>query len=242
MKNSVRATSSATSPQQADRTDPDVLLLRIDGRRPISAESVSAVNGVCDAAEDDTARTRVVVVEVSGSPEGQRPEGLTVAMVSKWERALRRLERLPAPTVAVVDGDCGGTALDALLATDYRIAAGAVRLVVPVDGGATWPGMALYRLAQRGAGASAIRRAVLFGTPVELAEALELQLLDEVAADRAGAHTLAATRAGAVSGSELAIRRQLLDDAVTTGFDEALGVHLAACDRALRRAAVGVAS
>ncbi|WP_459650179.1 enoyl-CoA-hydratase DpgB [Kitasatospora sp. Ki12] len=237
MKNSVMT----TSPEQAHRTDPGVLLLRIDGRRPISAESVSAVNGVCGAAEDDTGRARVVV-EVSGSPEGPWPEGLTVATVSKWERALRRLERLPAPTVAVVDGDCGGIALDALLATDYRIATGDVRLVVPVDGGATWPGMAIYRLAQRGAGASAIRRAVLFGTPVELAEALELQLLDEVAADRVNAHALAATRAGAVSGSELDIRRRLLDDAVATSFDEALGVHLAACDRALRRAAAGVAS
>ncbi|MER7707498.1 enoyl-CoA-hydratase DpgB [Kitasatospora sp. NPDC097605] len=227
---------TAASPEHADRTEPDVLLLRIDGRRPVSAESVSAVNGVCDAAEDDPARARVVV-EVSGRPEGRPPGDLTVATVSKWERAVRRLERLPAPTVAVVDGDCGGIALDALLATDYRIATGAARLVPAVDGGATWPGMAVYRLARRGAGASAIRRAVLFGTPVELAEALALQLLDEVAADRATARALAAARAGAVSGSELAIRRQLLDDAVATGFDEALGVHLAACDRALRRAA-----
>ncbi|MFJ4671503.1 enoyl-CoA-hydratase DpgB [Kitasatospora purpeofusca] len=236
MKKSV----TAASPGHADRTEPDVLLLRIDGRRPISAESVSAVNGVCDAAEDDPARARVVV-EVSGRPEGRLPEDLTVATVSKWERAVRRLERLPAPTVAVVDGDCGGIALDALLATDYRIATAAARLVLLVDGGATWPGMAVYRLAQRGAGASAIRRAVLFGTPVELAEALALQLLDEVAADRARARALAAARAGAVSGSELAVRRQLLDDAAATGFDEALGVHLAACDRALRRAAVEVA-
>jgi isomerase DpgB len=31
-------------------------------------------------------------------------------------------------------------------------------------------------------------------------------------------------------------------DATVTSFDEALGVHLAACDRTLRRAAVGACS
>jgi isomerase DpgB len=41
---------------------------------------------------------------------------------------------------------------------------------------------------------------------------------------------------GAVAGAELAIRRQLLLDAPTVSFDDALGVHLAACDRAIRQA------
>jgi isomerase DpgB len=40
-----------------------------------------------------------------------------------------------------------------------------------------------------------------------------------------------------VAGEELAIRRQLLLDAGHTRFEDALGSHLAACDRALRRGA-----
>jgi isomerase DpgB len=47
--------------------------------------------------------------------------------------------------------------------------------------------------------------------------------------------------AAAAEGAELAIRRQLVLEAANTAYEEALGVHLAACDRALRRAAAGAA-
>jgi isomerase DpgB len=216
------------------------LVLRINGTSPLSPEMVAAVSAVCDSAEDHDRHSRVVV-HVSGAPEGPRSDGLTVALVSKWERVLRRLERLPAATVAVADGDCGGSALDTLLATDYRIATTTVRLMLPVGDGATWPGMALYRLAQQGARAATVRRAVLFGATVEASEALALQLIDVVTDDVTGALAVAAELTGALPGVELAIRRQLMLDAPTASFEDALGVHLAACDRELRRAA-GAAS
>jgi isomerase DpgB len=212
--------------------------LRIDGRQPLSAHTVAAVTAACEAAEDLDGRASVVV-RVSGAPSGPLPGDLTVSLVSKWERVLRRLERLPATTVAVTDGDCGGPALDVLLATDHRIATTTVRLVVPVEGGGTWPGMALYRLAGHGPHAAPIRHAVLYGTPVGAADALALHLVDELTDDVPEALRLAADRARAVSGTELAIRRQLLQEAADTSFEEALGAHLAACDRVLRRATAG---
>jgi isomerase DpgB len=36
---------------------------------------------------------------------------------------------------------------------------------------------------------------------------------------------------------DFAVRRRLMQDSISTNFDDALGTHLAACDRALRRAA-----
>jgi isomerase DpgB len=45
--------------------------------------------------------------------------------------------------------------------------------------------------------------------------------------------------ASAAPGAELAIRRQLMLEAMTTTFEDALGTHLAACDRALRSVATG---
>lgn len=213
------------------------LRLAVDGRGGLTAGTVAAVTAACDAAEDRAGRSRVVV-HVSGAPAREaRTAELTVGLVSKWERALRRLERLPAVTVAVAEGACGGTALEALLATDYRVATADVRLIVPVLDGATWPGMALYRLARYGADTAAIRRAALFGTPIGAADALAAHLVDELAADVEGALAVVADRAGAVDGGELAIRRQLLRDATTISFEEALGGHLAACDRMLRRSA-----
>lgn len=215
------------------------LVIRIDARRPLSAELVAALELVCDRAEDRGDRN-TVIVHVSGTPEGS-PEGdRTVALVIKWERALRRLERLPAVTIAVASGECGGQALEALLATDYRIATASLRLLVPIEARATWPGMALYRLVRQ-AGAAAVRRAVLLGIPIAAAEAVAMRLIDELTIDTKSALAAAAERASTFSGAEVAVRRQLMLDASADSFEDALGAHLAACDRMLRRASAGTA-
>lgn len=206
----------------------------MDGARPLSADLIAELGAVCDAAEDSAARG-FVIVRVSGVPGPGWADDLSVALVSKWERGLRRLERVPAVTIAVADADCGGPALDALLATDYRIMPAWAKLVVPVVAGATWPGMALYRLARQAAGAAPARRAVLFGTPIRADEAQAIGAIDEVAGNATLAVEKAIEVAAAVRGAELAIRRQLMGEALTTSYEDALGVHLAACDRALRR-------
>lgn len=216
------------------------LVLRVDGSRALSAETVAELGAVCEAAEGCDARG-FVLVRVSGVPEPRRSSDLSVPLVSKWERGLRRLERLPAVTIAVAEGDCGGIALDALLATDYRIMPAWARLIVPMVDGATWPGMAIYRLVRHAAGAAAARRAVLFGTPIGADTAKTIGLIDEVADDATLAVEQAMEAATAAQGAELAIRRQLMLDALTSTFEEALGVHLAACDRSLRRLRVGAA-
>jgi isomerase DpgB len=208
--------------------------LRIDGGQPPSAETIAALGAVCDGVEDSGPAP--VIVEVSGCPADGWTDELTVGLISKWERAVRRLEQLPAATIAIADGDVGGVALDALLAADIRIATPSLRLLPVVTDAATWPGMALHRLVQQTSGVAAIRGAALFGTPLDAARALELHLVDEVTDDVPGALAAAAGRVAGFAGSELAIRRQLLLDAHTVAFEEALGSHLAACDRALRRA------
>jgi isomerase DpgB len=212
------------------------LTFRVDGTRPPTRETVAALAAVCDLAEDRGATTRLVLT-VSGSPTAPWIDELTVALVSKWERALRRLERLPAVTVALASGDCGGTAFEALLAADYRIVTSATRLIVPVRHGATWPGMALYRLAHESTPTAAVRRAALFGTPLSATDALAAHLVHEVTDDVSGALAAFEALTGDVAGTELAIRRQLLAEATSASFEDALGAHLAACDRMLRRAA-----
>ena len=218
----------------ADGTRGDVEL-RIDGSKPLTMESVAAVDAACTVAES-TKATTMLAVHLTGTPGKDWTNGLEVALVSKWERSLRRLERLTVTTVAVASGDCGGLALDALLATDYRIAAPDVRLSLYVDGEATWPGMAIFRLAQQ-AGGTRLRRAILFGAHLDATESVDLGIVDEVTSDPAMALTAAAEMVSGLSGREVAVRRQLMFDAPTTSFEDALGRHLAACDRALRRSA-----
>jgi isomerase DpgB len=213
-------------------------VIRVDGSRPLSADSVAELGAVCDAAEDGDAHG-FVIVRVSGVPGPGWADNLPVALVSKWERGLRRLERVPAVTIAAAEEDCGGPALDALLAADYRIMPAFAKLIVPVVAGATWPGMALYRLARQAAGSAPARRAVLFGTPIGAAAAQAIGVIDEVTGSAAVAIERAMEVAAATRGTELAIRRQLVQEALTTSYEEALGVHLAACDRILRRLAAG---
>jgi len=228
----------------------DALTLRIDGSQPLSPAVEKALALVCDHGEAGIhagngngagtgngaggGHAGIVAVHVAGTPVGNWSRGLDVVLVTKWERALRRLERLPMVSVGIANGDCGGVALDAFLATDVRVATPCTRLVIPRDGTATWPGMATFRLVQQ-AGAARTRRAVLFGRPIDMAEAQALGIVDEVADDPAAELTAVAQLVGDLSGREVAVRRQLLLDATTTCFEDALGTHLGACDRALRR-------
>jgi isomerase DpgB len=216
------------------------IALYVDGAEPVTTRTMDAVRAVCEQVEDGAFEGPVVVL-VSGAPDGGWAEGLALAQVNKWERVLRRLECLPVPTVAIAQGSCGGPALDALLATDYRIAAGPVRLAMPAASGAVWPGMALYRLVHQASSPAAARRAVLFGADLDTGTALDAQLLDEAAADLDEALAIVGKLVGGLSGEELAVRRRLLFEAGTTAFDEALGAHLAACDRMLRRVAADTA-
>jgi isomerase DpgB len=215
------------------------LVVQVDGGHSLSAGVVAALGAACDSDEDRSDRN-TVILHVSGTPQGPPDDHLTVALVSKWERVLRRLERLPAATIAVASGECGGLALEALLATDDRIATPSVRLRMPALARATWPGMVLFRLARQ-VGATAIRRAVLFGDPISAAEAVAMGLIDELTTDTTADLAAATALAEAIPRGELAIRRQLMQDALSVSFEDAFGAHLAACDRALRQASAGAA-
>lgn len=205
----------------------------VDGTVPPGPDLVRALAAACDAAETGGAP---VVVEVSGLPGPDWADLLDIGLVTKWERTLRRLEHLLAVTIATATGDCGGPALDVLLATDLRVATPGTRLHVVRSGGDTWPGTAIYRLVQQ-AGAGPVRSAVLFGEPIDIDRALDLGLIHGLVATPGAVPAEIADRAAGESGRELAIRRRLLLDAATTGFEEALGAHLAASDRSLRRQA-----
>jgi isomerase DpgB len=209
-------------------------VLRVDGGRELTKELARSIADLCDEAESTGAG--FATLYVSGAPT-QRALGAVadVAAVSKWEQAVRRFERLRLPTLVAASGDCGGAALDLLLAADVRVATPDLRLRLPRHEQAIWPGMAVYRLVQQ-LGLAAARRAVLFGAPITVGEALERGLVDRVSENPERTLAAAARLLGRLSGPELAIRRQLAFDAQWMSFEDALGPHLAACDRSLRRA------
>lgn len=213
------------------------VVLDLDSATPIGQDAIDALGSACARAEDAGAGA-VLLARLSGVPGDHAawPGDAGIHAVNRWERAVRRLERLGAPTVAVVSGECSGIALDVLLATDVRIAEPGSSLRVPGSAAGTWPGMALYRLANQ-VSAARIRGLALFGGELAAARAVDLGLLDLITADPAAAVRDTLARVAAAPGAELAIRRRLILDATTTSYEDAVGAHLAACDRSLRATA-----
>lgn len=207
---------------------------RLDGGMPLP-ELTAAVNEVCEQVEDQRERT-VAVLRFPPAPAQPRewPGDVSIQDVNRWERAVRRLERLDAVNIAVAEGTCGGPVLDLMLTADFRIGTPDLTLMLPVNDGHYWPGMSLYRLVHH-IGLARARRLVMWGTDIPAAEALELGIIDQVSDDLAEAVQAAVVLRGRLSDHETRIRRRLLEEAASAEYDDALGAHLAACDRELRR-------
>ncbi|MFD4831259.1 enoyl-CoA-hydratase DpgB [Streptomyces uncialis] len=210
------------------------LQLTYDGTWPLT-RLTAAVNAVCQEVECRGAQS-VVVLQLDSTEADSRswPGAASTREVNRWERAVRRLERLAALNISVASGPCGGPAMDLLLATDFRIGAPDLLLRLPVNDGHFWPGMAVYRLVQH-LGVGRARQIVLWGSDIPVERATELGLIDQVSADPAEAVHTASVLAGRIGDRELAVRRQLLLEAASAEYEDALGVHLAACDRELKR-------
>jgi len=201
------------------------------------ATATAAVNEVCSQVEDHR-QTDVVVIRVGpGDPDVAWPGPVPIQVVNRWERAVRRLERIGATTLLVARGRCAGPALDLLLVSDYRIMADGTEVVLPTTDELAWPGMSLYRLSQQ-LGVARARQILLWRPTIPATLAFELGLVDEIHDGDAAAGDDVARRILAMRrpGAELAIRRRLMLEATSTPYEEALGTQLAACDRELRRA------
>ncbi|WP_405989118.1 enoyl-CoA-hydratase DpgB [Streptomyces sp. NBC_00986] len=209
-------------------------MVEVDGAYPL-AELTAALNSICDQVER-RGENSVLVLRLGTAPAETRewPGEGSVQAVNRWERAVRRLEQLSAVSIVVAQGTCSGPALDLLLAADFRIGTPDFEILLPVNDGHFWPGMSLFRLVKH-VGLARARRIVLWGTDIALDEARELGLIDQVSDDVPDAVRTATVLTSRISDRETAVRRQLLIEAGTCEYDDALGAHLAACDRELRR-------
>ncbi|MEV6960730.1 enoyl-CoA-hydratase DpgB [Streptomyces sp. NPDC051207] len=221
-------------------TDGAAAVLTVGGNEQLTPELVSRVAAV--VAQTESADGGVVLLLLGGDaaptaqdPAGFTPSGTGIHLVNTWERALRRLENAGRPTLAVAEGDCTGPALEVLLVADYRLAAPDARLRLAGAEDGAWPGTAVHRLANQ-IGTARARRLLLLRPWLSAAEAVG-DLVDETAGSTREIRERAAAlvdELSALPGQEWSIRRRLLFDSGLS-YEEALGAHLAACDRSLRR-------
>lgn len=221
--------------EQSFRLDDGLGLGLVVGAGDSLVDLTERLRGLCEDVAAGSGRS-VVVLRLASQPDAVRewPGPVGVQDVNRWERTLRRLTRLPTGIISVAEGTCAGAGLDLLLASDFRLCTADVRLLLPVNDGHFWPGTAVHALVQQ-VGLAVARRIVLWGEDLTAEEAVRIGLVDQVTTDLEAAVHEATFLLGRISDRELAVRRALLADAVTSTIDDALGIHLAACDRELRR-------
>src|SRR5215216_6487451 len=124
--------------------------LHIDGSAPLSDALLQVLRAACDEVEDGGS-SAVLYLCIGGSGSGMAawPGDVGVDKVHRWEQVLRRLDRLDGVSVVVASQACGGGALDLLMAADYRVVSSDFKLEHLCSAGASWPGMAVHRMANR---------------------------------------------------------------------------------------------
>jgi isomerase DpgB len=213
-----------------------VFTTEINGADLLSNELILQLDHALDQAED-LGSAAIMLVHVVG-PENPAvlqpwPGPIDVQLVTKWERLLRRMERTDSATITVVERACSALALELLLVADRRLATGDFFVHCATSRAEVWPGMWLYRLSRQ-VGEAQARKLFLDSSGIPVDRVLGLSIIDEVVD---GFNGNAATRILEYAPpDDFPVRRRLMQDSFSSSFEEALGAHLAACDRALRRA------
>lgn len=210
--------------------------LSIPSSAMLSDELVISITNALDQIEDaDPSHTFLIRILSSDASEiVQWPGTVSINMVSRWERLLRRLERASFTTLVFCDGASSNIALELLLVADRRIVTSHFVISDLYFKGSIWPGMSLFRLCRQ-LGEARTRRLYFEAQQLTSSSAVSLGIADEVVDDYGMALSRLAVFLDIAPISDYAIRRRLMQDSQFVTFEDALGTHLAACDRALRR-------
>jgi isomerase DpgB len=209
-------------------------LVTLNAASPLSAAMISDVSEACNAIEDREEQAALVVYLKGSSTLSADMrwvgDNASVQLATSWERALRRLEQLPCPIVAAADGICGAAALEILLCCDVRIAT--PNMCIRRDPASlAWPGMLLYRLAKE-LGTARTRSLLLRCEDIPASDAAAVGLLDAITTDLGQQLTLELTQMP--NASVVPIFRRLLSESFAMTYEDALGIHLAACEKFIR--------
>ncbi len=220
----------------------DILLNRPDRNNAISVGMVDDLRSALTAIEDDRLADRVVVRGAGGNFCGgidlrdfsveSEPD---IHGFSRWEKVLRILERLPAATVAAVQGECAGGGFQLILACDVRVAEETATFHLHETRIGFIPGLATFRL-PRFIGLGRARRLALSGRRVSAPEALEIGLVDRVAAPGSLEKETAAVLAefgDDIQPEAIKLTRRLMDESFECPWEDFLGRFLAAQHRAV---------
>ncbi len=202
---------------------------RPDKLNALNAATLNALFAAFEAAAED-AGTRVVVL--TGAGQKAFVAGADIAEMAelratqgrdfslRGQRLMRRIETLPKPVIAMVNGFALGGGLELAMACHLRIASDTAKLGQPEINLGLIPGFGGTQRLLRLAGRAATLELCLLGAPIDAARALQLGIVNRVvAADDLEAETWKVAEQLARS-APLALRGML--DAVNTGGECAI--------------------
>lgn len=98
----------------------------------------------------------------------------------KGRDLFRRVEALPIPSIAAVNGYAFGGGLEFALSCDIRLAAGTAKMGLPETGIGIIPGFSGSQRLPRLVGSARAKQMIFTGKPVDAAQALEWGLVNQV--------------------------------------------------------------
>ena len=162
---------------------------RPDKLNALNRQTLEALDAAFAAAGEDPA-VRVVVLTGSGGKafvagaDIAEMNALTAIEGREFsllgQRLMRRIERLPKPVIAMVNGYALGGGLELAMACHLRVAADSARLGQPEVNLGLIPGFGGTQRLLRLAGRAAALELCLLGAPIDAARALQLGLVNRV--------------------------------------------------------------
>ena len=178
-------------------------LTRADKLNALDRAMIVALDDAARAI-DDSQETRVAILSGEGKAfcaggdiaawGGLPPLEMWRDWTRLGHRAFESLARLRVPLIAALTGHAFGGGLELAAVADIRVAEAGIKLGLPETGLGMAPGWSGTQRLVRRFGASVVRRMALGGALFTAEEALELGLVDEVAAPGEGL-----ARAGAIA-------------------------------------------
>ncbi len=206
-----------------------IVVNRPDKLNALNAATLDALlTAFNEAAEDPAVRVLVLTgagpkafvagADIAEMADLRPTEGRDFSL--RGQRLMRRIETLPKPVIAMVNGFALGGGLELAMACHLRIAADTAKLGQPEINLGLIPGFGGTQRLLRLAGRAATLELCLLGAPIDAARALQLGVVNRVvAADDLEAETLKVARQLA-QAAPLALRGTL--DAVNVGGECAI--------------------
>ncbi|WP_295967727.1 enoyl-CoA hydratase-related protein [uncultured Xanthomonas sp.] len=183
---------------------------RADKLNALNRQVLQALDAAFAAAADDP---QIRVVVLTGAGEKAFVAGADIAEMNELtpvqgrdfsqlgQRLMRRIERMPKPVLAMVNGFALGGGLELAMACHLRVAAEGARLGQPEINLGLIPGFGGTQRLLRLVGRAAALELCLLGAPIDAARALQLGLVNRVVA------------AGELQATTLKLAQQLADAA-----------------------------